>query len=424
MKTDRYTFNKNNFLILLCLCFQFAFTTLIYAQTETSFYEFKGRITDSDSNKKLSLVNLRIENTNISTVTNSEGDFLIKLSENQLKNSLVISHLGYNTKRITLNANATKNELKIKLETAFTTLEPVDVNTIIDPELLVRNMLQLKAENYLNTNAEMTAFYRETIKKRRTNASLSEAVLTIYKEPYTTNKNDNIKLIKARKKTDYTKLDTLAFKLQGGPFSSLYTDLIKYPKYIFTGNFESYTFKFEQSTQINNNAVYVVSFKQKEEIAYPLYYGKLYIDKQTRALIRAEYKLNVNNKYLASKIFIKRKPKKVKVYPTEASYRVDYVIKDGKWHYSYSNILLTFKVNWKHKLFNSKYTLQSEMAITNWQLSNLGNKKPKGILRPTIILNDEVSGFSDPEFWGKYNIIEPEKSIESAIKKIKKQLEK
>ena len=36
----------------------------------------------------------------------------------------------------------------------------------------------------------------------------------------------------------------------------------------------------------------------------------------------------------------------------------------------------------------------------------------------------KASGFSDPNFWGAYNIIEPEKSIESAIKKISKQLNK
>ena len=39
-------------------------------------------------------------------------------------------------------------------------------------------------------------------------------------------------------------------------------------------------------------------------------------------------------------------------------------------------------------------------------------------------MSDEASGFSDPEFWGEYNVIEPEKPIESAIKKIQKQLEK
>jgi len=65
------------------------------------------------------------------------------------------------------------------------------------------------------------------------------------------------------------------------------------------------------------------------------------------------------------------------------------------------------------------------MAITDWQLMNpkLANAK-ETLLKPTTILADETSGFSDPVFWGEYNIIEPEKSIESAIDKIRKQLKR
>ena len=64
------------------------------------------------------------------------------------------------------------------------------------------------------------------------------------------------------------------------------------------------------------------------------------------------------------------------------------------------------------------------MAITDWEKSLNETFTKKETFRPTMILSDEASGFSDPEFWGEYNIIEPEKSIESAIEKINKQLEK
>ena len=41
-----------------------------------------------------------------------------------------------------------------------------------------------------------------------------------------------------------------------------------------------------------------------------------------------------------------------------------------------------------------------------------------------MIISDEISGFSDPDFWGTYNLIEPDKSIESAIEKIRRKLER
>jgi hypothetical protein len=66
-----------------------------------------------------------------------------------------------------------------------------------------------------------------------------------------------------------------------------------------------------------------------------------------------------------------------------------------------------------------------EMAITDWEKNEENmSLKYKDRFKSNAILSDEASGFSDPEFWGEYNVIEPEKPIESAIKKIQKQLKK
>ena len=66
-----------------------------------------------------------------------------------------------------------------------------------------------------------------------------------------------------------------------------------------------------------------------------------------------------------------------------------------------------------------------EMAVTDWE-KNIGSEFPKSKerIKSSIILSDEALGFADPDFWGEYNIIEPEKSIESAIKKIQRQLKR
>ena len=414
-------FTKLNVTFKISLFF-LLFTSFSFSQNTK---EFKGSVTDSKTNNPLVLADLVIKGTNISTVTNSEGEFLLKVPKDLLHESVIVSYLGYKRNEIPLS-EFKKNNTKIQLQEAATVLAQVDINTPKDAESLVIKALKSKGEHYVNDEAVMTGFYRETIKKRNQNASLSEAVLEIYKQPYTTNKSDAIKLIKARKNTNYSRLDTLALKLQGGPFSALHTDIIKYPEFIFNeNNLSQYNFAFERSTQINNKLLYVVSFKQRDNVQGALYYGKLFIDADTYALTSAIYNLNVEDREIASKLFIRKKPRKVEVYPTEAAYRVNYRVKDGKWYYGYSNIFLTFKVNWKNRLFNSKYTLQSEMAITDWEQNNaLFIAKPKDRLKPNVILADETSGFADPEFWGEYNIIEPEKSIETAIKKISKQLKK
>jgi hypothetical protein len=63
------------------------------------------------------------------------------------------------------------------------------------------------------------------------------------------------------------------------------------------------------------------------------------------------------------------------------------------------------------------------MAITDWKyIDDADIPKSKNLIKSSVILNDEVSGFGDPDFWGAQNIIEPDKSIESAIRKIQRQI--
>ncbi|NOR28085.1 MAG: carboxypeptidase-like regulatory domain-containing protein [Lutibacter sp.] len=399
-----------------------ASNTLIKNDT-ISFNEYKGKVIDGKTKKILVFASLTVDGTNISTVTNTQGKFILKIPKKNTTQNVTISFLGYTSK--VLNLSNFSDKTIIKLETYIEELNEVKIS-IKDAKSLILEVLKRKGDNYFNELTTMTAFYRETIKKRRTYVSLSEAVVEINKQPYTNTKKDFLKLHKARKNTDYTRLDTVAFKLRGGPFNSLYIDIIKNPTFFFEEDMvEIYDFSFDTPTKVDNRIIYVVNFKQKPHVKTPLFYGKLYIDAQTLALTNAKFQLNVEDKEKASKVFIVRKPKDANVYPTEALYQIDYRVKNGKWYYGYSRIQLSFKINWNRKLFNTIYHTTIEMAITDWK-KNETNKlfKVKDRLRPSVIISEKASGFSDPEFWGAYNVIEPEKPIESAIKKIKKQLKK
>lgn len=395
------------------------------AQEVTSFNQFKGEVVDAENKKPLVFATLTLEGTNISTITNTEGKFLLKIPTSITEGNIIVAFLGYKTSLIPLT-QLKENNNKIALEVSITKLEEVDVVIPKSARALVRETLRKKGENYFGDPTLMTAFYRETIKKRRKNVSLSEAVVNIYKSPYTSNKKDAVQLFKARKSTDYSKLDTVALKLQGGPFNALYVDIMKYPEYIFSEtSMDDYNFKFERSTRINDKLIYVISFKQLPTIYDPLYQGELFIDAENKILTSAIYSLNITDKYLASKMFVRKKPRNAKVFPTEIAYRVDYREKNGRWYYGYSNVLLEFKINWDKKLFNSVYSMSCEMAITDWEKNIEGEiPKYKDRLKSSIILSDAAIGFTDPDFWGEYNIIEPEKSIESAIKKIQRQLKR
>ncbi|MBU2945147.1 carboxypeptidase-like regulatory domain-containing protein [Zobellia uliginosa] len=393
------------------------------ADQEIEYNLYKGEVLDSKTKKPLVFASLAIEESNISTITNAEGEFSLKIPKAISDANVIVSFLGYSTRTISLT-ELSKDRNKILMTISITELPGVNIEVPQDAEALVRDVLKKKGENYFDDPTLMTAFYRETIKKRRKNVSLSEAVVNIYKTPYTSLKKDGVKLYKARKSTDYDKLDTVALKLQGGPFNALFVDIMKYPEYIFSPEtLDYYVFKFDHSTRVNDKLVYVINFEQNSQVIDPLYKGKLYIDAENKILTSAIYSLNITDKVLAARLFVRRKPRNAQVWPTDVAYRVDYREKNGKWYYSYSNVLLEFKVNWDKRLFNSIYSMTCEMAVTDWK-KNMAAEFPKAKdrIKTSIILSDEAIGFADPDFWGQYNIIEPEKSIESAIKKIQRQL--
>lgn len=388
-----------------------------------SYLQYKGSVIDDESNNPLAYATLAVNGTNIVTISNSEGEFLLKVPKNLVDAKLTVSYIGYQTRQLNLSAfKAERNRIALKIQNIK--LKEVTIRSQ-DPEFLMRAVMNKRILNYFRDPMLMTAFYRETIKKRRTYVSLSEAVVEIVKQPYFGQRSDYAQIYKARKSTDYAKLDTLAFKLQGGPYTNLMLDIMKNPDMLFTEDmFGNYQFSLDDVTRINDQTTYIVGFKQRPHIALPLYFGQLYIDSESLAITSATFNLNVEDKDAVSQMFTKKKPIGCKVYPTEASYRIDYRQKDGKWYYGYSRGQITFKVVWNKRLFNSIYESTLEMLVTDWEKLTENPINPADRLKPTVIMADEIAGFGDPGFWGEYNVIEPEKPIESAIKKIQRSLEK
>lgn len=411
--------NKISYLPFLLLGFMI-FGTAIKAQAAffQEFTEYRGTVVDQNNNTIPSAY-LNVNGTNLSTVTNSEGEFSLKVPVNLKDGIVTVSSLGFVSTSIPLSI-FDQEGTRIELRETVEELSEVSIFTATDPKVVVRNMFSKSGVNYLNDNAEMNVFYRESIRKRNRNVSLSEALLKVYKKPYNAPGRDDISIVKARKSVDYDRLDTLALKLRGGPYNSLYSDIIKYPQYLFTvEDLEEYKFSFADPARINNRYLYVINFEMIDK-RLPWFSGQLFIDAQTNALVKATYDLNVENRTVASNMFVRKKPSGTKVYPIRVQYAVDYREKNGKWYYGYGSAELEFVVNWKRKLFNSRYIVNSEMAVTDWVINPTGDYvRDETFINPNVIMVDDVSGFTDLQFWGANNIIEPDKSIQNAIQKIK-----
>jgi len=388
---------------------------------EKNYIEIRGLVLSGDTKKPLEYASISVNETNISTITNIEGTFLLKVPKQERDKSVTINYLGFINKVIPLS------EFKKRIYTIrlYESIEKLDEINVLsgNPNEIIKKVMSNRRVNSFDDRTIMNAFYRESIKKRKSYASLSEAVIQVYNRPVYAGGDDYVKLNKVRKSTNYNKLDTLVIKLQGGPYNNLNMDMIKNQDLFFNEDiFLHYEFNFDRSITLNDRLTYVINFKPKGYVSIPLFYGQLFVDANTYALSKAFFNLNLDDQKSASKYFVKRKPSKAEVIPTTANYRIDYIISNGKWYHGYSRIELGFKIDWKKKIFNSNYYITIEMAVTDWKKNaDSRNLKNKEKLSANIILHDEATGFSNPEFWGEYNVIEPDKSIENAIKKINRQ---
>ena len=66
----------------------------------------------------------------------------------------------------------------------------------------------------------------------------------------------------------------------------------------------------------------------------------------------------------------------------------------------------------------------SEIAITDRHEDNIVRFTNPEQFRSGMVLADRIQAFNDKGFWGDANIIEPEESIQNAIKKLSKSLHK
>jgi hypothetical protein len=391
---------------------------------QQSFVTIKGKVVDSETGAPLVFASVAVTDANVAIITNIDGEFTLKIGESLLLNSLEFSYIGYKNKVVPISSLRDKGYKNvISMEPAPIPIKEIIVKPIDPSDIVTRAILRI-GKNYESVPNLMTAFYRETIRKNRSYVSIGEAVVEIFKAPYANDlRFDNSRMYKGRKSADVEKMDTVLFKLQGGPVSTLDLDLAKNSEDILTIDaMKYYNYSLSSVVEIDGRPHYVIDFIQKPSVDIPLFMGSFYIEMDSYAITEAEFGFNLEDKAAAQSIFIRKKPLGMEVTPEIASYRTKYREQGGKWYFAYSRAEVKFKVDWKKKLFNTYYTTMAEIAVTDRTAEEVVKFAGKDKLRYTDVFSEQVSAFADPDFWGEYNVIEPDQSIESAIRKLSKKL--
>ena len=408
--------------IAIMFVFLFAGFTDIFAQDYDKYFTISGVVKDRSNRKNLEYVNISVPGSNLSSITNEDGYFLLKIKDSINAKEIEFSRIGYFSTSIPLNGRDLLDQT-FYLNQNEKQLKEIVVAGWENPMDLVKEALRRVGSNYSNKPNLFTGFYRETVQKSRKFVNISEAVINIYKSPYQHNiVSDRVQIFKGRKLISTKTSDTLAVKLLGGPNLSIYGDIVKNPDILFDEESLYYfNFKMEESKFMDNRQQFVVSFTPAVILHYPLYYGILYIDKETLAFTRAEFFLDMKDRNKATDAILRKKPSGLRFKPDEVSFIVSYKQRDGKSYLNYIRNEVRFKCDWTRKLFSTNYTVQSEMVVTESKEESVSIIPRRDSFNERESLSDKVMSFYDDNFWGAYNIIEPTESLEAAVNKLKKE---
>lgn len=390
---------------------------------DAGFHTLSGVVKDARTNRPIAFASVFIPGTSIGTVANLDGAFTLKVSKDLNAEFFSVSHLGYRSSSFEITPNIGQHR-DYKLESYSVLLQEVVIQPS-DARSLVEKALDKVYENYPAKPVKLTGFYRETIRQRRDYVSISEAVVDVYQVPYNSpSQADRVRIVQGRKSGDVKKSDTLMVKLQGGPHVSMLLDIVKNPDVLLSREtLKFYDYELLDMVRIENEANYVIGFTPRASLSFPLYHGKLYISVDHMAITMAEFSLDLSDREKAAQNFIMKRPARLRFTPTNTYYLVTYKQIDGKYHINYVRSELEFFADWRRRIFRTGYSIMAEMAITDRSVENVVRPAVRETFRPNTILADQVPVYFDQEFWGAYNVIEPDESIESAIQKLNRRFE-
>jgi hypothetical protein len=378
------------------------------------YFFLSAKIIDDKKGNPIPYATVSLLNKPIGTISNSDGDFLLKIHPDYIRDSLIISSMGFS--QILIPAYKLLDEDLIIMNTFSIRIKEVKV-TAITPDHLLENIRKNLTKNYCENARLMTGFYRETVQQDGNYINISEAVIEVLKAPYSNDlRVDLVRLIKGRRSPDVKPFQWLNFKLQGGPFTITKLDVVKTMESFLDEKYESlYSYNITKVIWYNKNPVYVLSFKPASDAFDEGFAGEIYVHRESFAIVHIEFHLNKTGLKNAENILVKKKPKGVKAKPTYVYYNVSYQQFDGKWHLANAKASIKFKVRSKRDKLNSEYQSVSDLLITDINATELRKFSRDESIKQRDIFVEMINEY-DQKFWENYNIIQPDEDLQNAFK--------
>lgn len=330
------------YLLLLC---SLILSVSLFSQNRVSL---EGKVIDEKSEEPLSFSYVTLDGVALGTVTNGEGEFLLNIPASHADKSIVFSYLGYEKKKIAISELKKMDPLTVKMTKDVAQIKEVVIkpDKKITAKQLLKKVIKNIETNYAQEPALLKGYYRETVAENGAYISYADASAEIHYAPYSeksyhwkdyrfdaqrslsslSNSNmyngrslhrghfhsrtinqDQAKVIDCRSSKNLTKTDMYA-NVEAGPMGIFSKDYLKYKAAFFSDKkFKKFNYEIGEVLIEGVGYVYVLNFRTaitKEEMLEleqknerkPFYkasrnkllQGKIYIDKETFAVLKFE----------------------------------------------------------------------------------------------------------------------------------------
>jgi|WetSurMetagenome_2_1015567.scaffolds.fasta_scaffold06124_3 hypothetical protein len=380
-----------------------------------------GTINDEETGEPLSYATIGISHKGKGTVTNNNGVFILKLPAEFINDTVNISYVGYMNRNMPVRSLYNNNPV-IKMERSFIAIPEIIIRAQ-DPLTIINKALSRVSENYGSTPALLTGFYREGIFRKKEPQIYSEAVLEVFKSPYTRQfQTDQVKVLRSRKIENMGMKDTLAVRLKAGLYSCIILDGVKnYFDFTDPARVGLYNYHFTDMVSIDGEKAYVISFEQKPGIEDPLFKGEIYINASDYGIIMANFELNQGLIEKTKENFVTKLPAGYIIKPSSVKYMIRYRKINGRYFLSHVRGDLQFLVRSRKNLFKNRFDVFFEVAYTDYKTDHVTRFEHDKITPTNTIFTRTINGY-DETFWKDFDFLKPEQDISLAFDKLKARL--
>ncbi len=373
-----------------------------------------GLVTDGETLEPLPFATVGLMNKGRGTVTNFNGEFGLMITADCIDDTLIVSYLGYYGRKIPVRFML-GNNYTIALMSEFISIPEIIIKNQVPQEIIFRAVSAIP-ENYGNTPARLIAFYREGVMKRKELQSYSEAILQIYKSPYTSIMlNDQIKVFKSRKIENINRTDTLAIRLKAGLSTSLELDGVRNRfDFINRQDMDDYTYMMTDIVTYDEESAFVIEFEQKEYVDLPLFRGILYVNTFDYAILRAEFEINQSYIGKIKESFVSSPSRGYYTWPTSVKYSVNYRKHNNRYFLNHVRGELVFSSRQRKRLFSTQFNVFFELAVTDISLGNVTRFEREELAPAHAVFSRTITGY-DTEFWGDQDFLKPEDNLLQAL---------